>query len=71
VLYTYTTLHVGNPNPLTLGYIDLAEGVRVLADLSEIPNPRIGEPVRVVQVDGQDRDFRVVGHRTQHGQEGK
>lgn len=35
VLYTYTTVHVSSsrPTPYSIGYVDLDDGVRVLAEL--------------------------------------
>lgn len=70
VLYTYTVVHQSTPEfrtPYVLGYVDLPEGVRVLAPLAEIPadEVRIGmtlllrvEPVRT------DADGRIIlGYR--------
>lgn len=39
VLYSYTRLHVGGDGPRALGYVDLDNGVRTLADLRETSEP--------------------------------
>ncbi|MEU4654877.1 OB-fold domain-containing protein [Streptomyces sp. NPDC023723] len=39
VLYTFTRLHVGGDGPRSLGYVDLDNGVRTLADLRETSEP--------------------------------
>lgn len=50
VLYTYTVVHQSTPEfrtPYVLGYVDLPEGVRVLAPLAEIAadEVRVGMPL--------------------------
>lgn len=55
-LYSYATVHVSasRPTPYTLGYVDLDEGVRVLATI-EAPPERLGLDGRwrlVVEADG-------------------
>lgn len=52
VVYTYTVVHQSTPEfatPYTLAYIDLPEGVRVLAPLADVApeEVRIGLPVEV------------------------
>lgn len=54
VLYSFTTIHVSptSANPYTLGYVDLAQGARVLAPLEgPLDTLSCGQPVRLV-VDG-------------------
>ncbi|MBI4278235.1 MAG: Zn-ribbon domain-containing OB-fold protein [Armatimonadetes bacterium] len=53
ILYTYTVVHQSTPEfptPYILGYVDLPEGVRLLAPMVgvEADQVRIGMPVRVV-----------------------
>ncbi|MGW3312950.1 Zn-ribbon domain-containing OB-fold protein [Streptomyces sp. NPDC001073] len=48
VLYSFTRLHVGGAGPRVLGYVDLDDGVRTLADLRETTGPlRPDGPVRL------------------------
>jgi uncharacterized OB-fold protein len=40
VLYSWTTVHASStrPTPYTIGYVDLPEGVRLLADIVSTPS---------------------------------
>lgn len=51
-LYSFSTVHVGKAAPVRVGYVDLTEGVRVLARLD--PNEEVGmdERVRVTTLGG-------------------
>jgi uncharacterized protein len=58
-LYGWTTVHVSSsrPVPYAVGYVDLPEGVRVLADLGgDLAALRHDGPVRLV-ADGDDWSF--------------
>lgn len=46
-VYTYTILGVGPTAPFTFAYVDLDDGVRILAHLVTVDTPIIGMPVRV------------------------
>ncbi len=70
VLYTYTVVYQSTPEfrtPYILGYVDLPEGVRVLAPLAEIEaqDVRIGMPlllrVEPVRTDAEGR--AILGYR--------
>lgn len=70
VLYTFTIVYQSTPEfptPYVLGYVDLPEGVRVLAPLAgiEIDDVRIGMPldlrVEPVRTDAQGRT--LLGYR--------
>ncbi|BCY09722.1 Zn-ribbon domain-containing OB-fold protein [Actinoplanes sp. L3-i22] len=57
VLYSFTRLHVGGDGVRAVGYVDLDDDVRTLADLREGPAPlRPDAPVELV-VDGDDWFF--------------
>jgi uncharacterized OB-fold protein len=68
-LYTYTTVHQSTPEfptPYVLAYVDLPEGVRLLAQLVARPGEvRIGMPVelRVEPVREADDGRSVLGYR--------
>jgi len=69
-VYTYTVIYQSTPEfqvPYILAYVDLPEGVRVLAQLTQCPleGVRIGMPVEVVFEEvGRDQEGRtVVGYR--------
>ncbi len=58
-LYSYATVHVSSsrPTPYTLGYVDLADGVRVLSQvLTDPASLHPDQPVRL-QVDGDTWSF--------------
>ena len=57
VLYAYTRLHVGTDEPRALGYVDLDNGVRTLADLRE--DRPLHPDMRVELVVDADRWFFV------------
>lgn len=69
-LYTYTVVHQSTPEfrtPYILGYVDLPEGVRVLAPLADvkIDAVRIGMPLelRVEPVRTNAEGRTVIGYR--------
>lgn len=69
-LYTYTTVHQSTPEfptPYVLAYVDLPEGVRLLAPLVGIPpeEVRIGMPLelRVEPVRADAEGHQVLGYR--------
>lgn len=68
-LYTWTTVHAaqpGYPTPYVLGYVDLPEGVRVLAPLDVTEGElRVGLPVTVClgAVRFEDDGSGVTGYR--------
>lgn len=75
-LYTYTVVHQSTPEfrtPYILGYVDLPEGVRVLAPLAdlEVDRVRIGMPLELwvepVRTDAEGRS--VIGYRLHAVQE--
>jgi uncharacterized OB-fold protein len=54
-LYSFSTVHVSTnrPTPYTVGYVDLANGVRILSPLSRTAELRCDVPVSLlVQDDG-------------------
>jgi uncharacterized protein len=60
VLYSFTRLHVGGEGVRPLGYVDLDDGVRTLADLREGSAP-LQPGIRVeLGVDGDDWYFAPV-----------
>lgn len=59
VVYAHSTVHVGQDAPYTLAYIDLDDGVRLLARVRE--QPSIGDRVTVVGTVG---DAIVFGARS-------
>ncbi len=62
VLYSFTTVHVSpaSDEPYTLGYVDLAQGARVLASLEGPAEAlRCEQPVRLV-IDGDRWAFRPI-----------
>lgn len=76
VLYTFTIVHQSTPEfrtPYILGYVDLPEGVRVLAPLTgiEIDDVRIGMPLslRVEPVRTDDQGRTVLGYRAHRAEE--
>ncbi len=69
-VYTYTTIYQSTPEfqvPYILVYVDLPEGVRVLAQLTQCSPEavRIGMPVEVVFEEvGRDQEGRaIIGYR--------
>ncbi len=73
-LYTYTTVHQSTPEfatPYLLAYVDLPEGVRLLAQLSGVQpgEARIGMPLelRVEPVRTTPEGRRVLGYRLHPG----
>jgi len=75
VLYTYTVVYQSTPEfrtPYLLGYVDLPEGVRVLAPLADlaVDDVRAGMPLRLVvepvRTDAQGRV--VLGYRLHRAQ---
>lgn len=55
-LYSWSTVHVSasRPVPYTLGYVDLDDGLRVLATLAgDIAELRVDGPVRLVAGRGE------------------
>ncbi|MBO0909818.1 Zn-ribbon domain-containing OB-fold protein [Arthrobacter sunyaminii] len=65
VLYTFTTIHTG-PAPRTLGYVDLDNGVRTLADITA-GDIQLYPDIRVeLGVEGSDWFFSPV-----EGEQGK
>lgn len=74
-LYTYTVVFQSTPEfrtPYLLGYVDLPEGVRVLAPLADlaVDDVRIGMPLRLVvepvRTDAEGR--AVLGYRLHRAQ---
>lgn len=68
-LYSFSTIHVGKGAPMRLGYVDLMEGVRVLARLDLNSDADIGGHVRVEAIGGNS-DPTIVRVSTPH-EEGK
>jgi uncharacterized OB-fold protein len=65
VLYSWTTVHVGPARmnkPITLGYVDLENGIRVFSHLSSNgQNLKIGQAVRLtVGRVGTEADGRAI-----------
>lgn len=54
-LYTYSTLHRGAPEPYTIAYVTLDEGVTMMTNLvdCDVTTLAIGQPVRVVFKDAE------------------
>lgn len=46
-LYSWTTMHVGPRAPQTFAWVDLLDGVRILAILDDSVHPRIGMELRL------------------------
>lgn len=59
-LYSFSTVHVasGRSTPYTIGYVDLDDGVRVLADIRQEPD-RLWPDQRVVIVLAEDGAWAV------------
>ncbi|MGW2824339.1 Zn-ribbon domain-containing OB-fold protein [Streptomyces sp. NPDC001443] len=61
VLYSFTRLHVGGDGgPRALGYVDLDDGVRTLADLREASGPLRPDGLVELGTDGDDWFFAPV-----------
>lgn len=64
-LYTFTVVHHGNSDPITVGYVDLPAGVRVFGRLEVGVQATIGLPVRVVVGDVESRMCLFVAEENQ------
>lgn len=66
-LYTYTTVHMPIPHfkpPFNIGYIELAEGLRIFAPIAEGTELKVGLPVRLAPaVLWTEGETDVVGYR--------
>ena len=59
-LYAFTRLHVGSEGVRPLGYVDLDNGVRTLADLRETTEPLTPDMRVELEVDGDAWFFAPV-----------
>lgn len=61
VLYSYAAVHVSSSTPLTLGYVDLASGPRVLARIAASEDELSVDLPVVLRIDGERWSFVPTG----------